>query len=204
MRGPWLQRSFSACDACGSLLRFIGSGSGGRHYSSRQPFWSFLQGKRENRTAERLNMCLEWLAFSLSMPLALGESTYMHLRMFLLGTIGWRTAELSIHWGLSFISASCSGNGVRLPESLSPWQVMPLYRNVGIPVPSLKVLKVLGPAALMLDTFLQALQDLLLSDCSAVWRLLLHAVIEEEAGSKTCISSAGILIDGMVAFCIWH
>lgn len=49
------------------------------------------------------------------------------------------------------------------------------------------------------ETFCQALRDLLLSTCSVVSRLLLCAAGEELAGSKTCISSVGILIDGTAA-----
>lgn len=73
---PWLQRNFPACEACGSLLRFIGVVMRGRHYSNRKPFWSFLWGKGENRAAKRLNICLEWLVLSLPMPPALWKYAY--------------------------------------------------------------------------------------------------------------------------------
>lgn len=158
---PWLQRNFPACEACGSLLRFIGVVMRGRHYSNRKPFWSFLWGKGENRAAKRLNICLEWLVLSLPMPPAPCENTYMHLKTFLISTIGWRTAEFSVHWGLSFISSSCSGDGVGLPGSLSLWQFMDHYMNVGLPEqlqtnpwkPGMSCLDAGGV------TFLQALQD---------------------------------------------
>lgn len=126
---PWLQRNFPACEACGSLLRFIGVVMRGRHYSNRKPFWSFLWGKGENRAAKRLNICLEWLVLSLPMPPALCENMYMHLKTFLISTIGWRTAEFSVHWGLSFTSSSCSGDGVGLPGSLSMAIHGPLYES---------------------------------------------------------------------------
>lgn len=129
---PWLQRNFPACEECGSLLRFIGVVMRGRHYSNRKPFWSFLWGKGENRAAKRLNICLEWLVLSLPMPPAPCENTYMHLKTFLISTIGWRTAEFSVHWELSFISSSCSGDGVGLPGSLS-MAIHGHYMNVGLP-----------------------------------------------------------------------
>lgn len=150
---------------------------------------------KENKTAKRLNICLEWLSFSLLMFLVLSENTYMHLKMFLIGTIGWKNAELSIHWGLSPISVSCSVNEVRRPESLSLQQVTVHCRNVGLLEQlqskswrSWDQLLVEGPFSRCCKTccFPPAVQCR--GCCSE----------QELVSSKTCIISIGILTDGIL------